>query len=213
MDTTEFKGVEISWLGHASFKLRGKAGVVYIDPYVLPEDTEAADVIVMTHEHFDHCAVENVSRITKETTIIVTTQGCAGRCSGDVRTLKAGERAEVGEIVIEAVDAYNRGKPFHPRGLGMGVVVVIDGVRIYHAGDTDFIPEMKEIEADVALLPIGGHYTMDEHEAAEAALSIKPSVAIPMHYNYIPQTEADPELFRRLVEEKDKSIEVRILQP
>ena len=213
MGATEFRGVEISWLGHASFKLEGKAGVVYVDPYVLPEGAEAADVIVMTHEHFDHCAVENVSNIAKESTVIVTTPGCAGRCSGNVRTVKAGERAEVGGIVIEAVEAYNRDKPFHPRGLGVGVVVVIDGVRIYHAGDTDFIPEMKEIQADVALLPIGGHYTMDEREAAEAALAIKPSVAIPMHYNHIPQTEADPELFRRLVEEKDKSIEVRILQP
>ncbi len=213
MGATEFRGVEIFWLGHASFKLKGKAGVVYVDPYVLPEGAEAADVIVMTHEHFDHCAVENVGRIAKESTVIVTTPGCAGRCSGNVRTVKAGERAVVGGIVIEAVEAYNRDKPFHPRGLGVGVVVVIDGVRIYHAGDTDFIPEMKEIQADVALLPIGGHYTMDEREAAEAALAIKPSVAIPMHYNHIPQTEADPALFRRLVEEKDKSVEVRILQP
>jgi len=213
MKTTDFRGVEITWFGHASFMLKGDAGVVYIDPYVVPEAVEAADVIVMTHEHFDHCAVENLSKLMGESTVIVTTPGCAGRCSGNVRTLKAGERAEVGGIVIEAVEAYNRDKPFHPRGLGVGVVVTMQGVRIYHAGDTDFIPEMKSIKAEVALLPIGGHYTMDEREAAEAALAIKPSVAIPMHYNHIPQTEADPELFRRLVEEKDKSIEVRILQP
>ena len=211
MGSTEFKGVEIAWLGHASFKLKGEAGTVYIDPYVLPEDAEAADVIVMTHEHADHCAVENAGRIAKASTVIVTTSNCARRCSGDVRTVKPGESVEAGGIKVEAVEAYNRAKPFHPRGLGVGVVVSMQGVRIYHAGDTDLIPEMREIRADVALLPIGGHYTMDEREAAEAALAIKPRVAIPMHYNYIPQTEADPELFRRLVEEKDRSIEVRVL--
>ena len=213
MNTTEFKGVEITWFGHASFKLKGEAGTVYIDPYVLPEDTEAADVIVMTHEHADHCAVENTGKIMKASTVVVTTQGCARRCSGDVRTVKAGDSVEVGGIKVEAVEAYNRAKPFHSRGLGVGVVVSMHGVRIYHAGDTDFIPEMSDIKADVALLPIGGHYTMDEHEAVEAALAIKPSVAIPMHYNYIPQTSADPELFRRLIAEKDESIEVRILEP
>jgi L-ascorbate metabolism protein UlaG (beta-lactamase superfamily) len=213
MNTTKFKGVEITWFGHASFKLKGNAGIVYIDPYVIPDSAEAADVIVMTHEHFDHCAVENAGKIMKTSTVIITTQGCARRCSGDVRVIKAGDSVEIGEIKVEAVEAYNKAKPFHPRGLGVGVVVSINDVRIYHAGDTDFIPEMSNVKADVALLPAGGHYTMDVREAAEAALAIKPSVVIPMHYNYIPQTSADPELFRKLVAEKDESIEVRILEP
>ncbi|WP_456475078.1 MBL fold metallo-hydrolase [Candidatus Pyrohabitans sp.] len=211
MNTTEFKGVEITWFGHSSFKLKSNAGVVYIDPYVLPAGEEAADVVVMTHEHFDHCAVESAGKVMRPSTVIVTTQGCARRCSGDVRVVKAGDGVEVGEIKVEAVEAYNRAKPFHPRGLGVGVIVSMQGVRIYHAGDTDFIAEMSNIKTEVALLPIGGHYTMDEREAAEAALALKPSVAIPMHYNYIPQTSADPELFRRLIAEKDESIEVRIL--
>jgi L-ascorbate metabolism protein UlaG (beta-lactamase superfamily) len=211
MGSTEFGGVEIAWFGHASFMLACDAGAVYVDPYLLPSAPAKADVVVMTHEHADHCAAENAGRLMKDSTVVVTTPACARRCPGDVRSAKPGDVVEVGEIKVEAVEAYNRAKPFHPRGLGFGAVIEMQGVRVYHAGDTDFIPEMAELEVDVALLPIGGYYTMDEREAAEAALAIKPKLAIPMHYNHIPQTEADPQLFRRLIEEKDRSIEVRIL--
>ncbi|WP_457554902.1 MBL fold metallo-hydrolase [Candidatus Pyrohabitans sp.] len=211
MRKTVFGEVEIVWFGHASFMLACDTGLVYIDPYLLPQSPEKADIVVMTHEHADHCAAENASRISRNSTITLTTPACAVRCSGDVRTIRAGDVVEEGGIKVEAVEAYNRNKPFHPRGLGFGAVVEMQKVRIYHAGDTDLIPEMKGLNVHVALLPIGGHYTMDEREAAEAALTIKPRVVIPMHYNHIPGTEADPELFRRLVENRAGDIEVRIL--
>jgi L-ascorbate metabolism protein UlaG (beta-lactamase superfamily) len=208
MGSTEVDGVTITWFGHASFKVKGEV-VVYIDPYVLPEDVEPADIILATHDHYDHCDVGNIDRLKKEDTVIVTTSACGGKLRGDVRTVKAGDSISVKGVEIQAVHSYNISKPFHGKGAGVGFILKLNNVRIYHTGDSDFIPEMKNIEADVALLPIGGTYTMDYRDAAEAAMAIKPRIAIPMHYNYISGTEADPEKFKEMI--KDPNIEVRIL--
>lgn len=186
----DYKGVSITWFGHASFMIKGSK-TIYIDPYVLPEDPEPADIIIYTHKHFDHCVEAN--KIRKQGTIAV------GPCEFSDKKLSAGEQTEVKGIKIQAVEAYNIGKPFHPKGLGIGVIVEIDGVRIYHAGDTDFIPEMKDYRCDIALLPIGGTYTMDEEDAAKATKAINPEIVIPMHFNYLDQTKANPEYFSKLV--------------
>jgi len=212
MKGTKVKDVEITWLGHASFKFKGSKGI-FIDPYVLPEGEEKADIIVMTHEHFDHCAVENAEKIIKDSTVVLTTKGCAAKCGFETRVIGTGESIELQGVKIETVEAYNVDKQFHPRGLGFGVIVEMDGVRIYHAGDTDLIPEMKNLKPDVALLPIGGTYTMNIEEAVEATARIKPEIVIPMHYNYIDGTEAEPEKFRELLSEKDPEIQVTILSP
>ncbi|MCD6402740.1 MAG: metal-dependent hydrolase [Candidatus Aenigmarchaeota archaeon] len=210
MGEFEYKGVAIEWLGHASFRITDGNKVVYIDPYVLDDNPAKADVVITTHEHFDHCPPDKINEIAKEDTIVVGPRGCGSKLTGiEFHPISEGEEVEIKDLRIKAVPAYNIDKPFHPKGLGIGVVLEINGVKIYHAGDTDFIPEMKNLgEIDIALLPIGGTYTMDVEDAAKAANVIKPKVVVPMHYNYLEGLERNPEDFKKLV---DDSIEVKIL--
>lgn len=190
--TFVYKDVAITWFGHASFLIEHDQEAIYIDNYVLPDKVERkATIIIHTHEHYDHCA--DVSKIADSITVY------AGMCGKHARDL-IGNKLKIRNVQIEFVEAYNPSKPFHPKNFGCGVIITIGGIRIYHAGDTDLIPEMKDYRCDVALLPIGGTYTMNEKEAAEAVKIINPKVVIPMHYNYLPQTKADPEFFRKLVE-------------
>lgn len=196
----------ITWLGHASFKV-GDDRVVYIDPWKLGR-AEPADMILVTHSHPDHCSPEDVAKLQKEGTVIITVADCADKFRGDVHILKPGDSLKIDEVTIEAVPAYNTDKPNHPKAAGwVGFIIEMGGSRIYYAGDTDMIPEMDEIKADIALLPVGGTYTMTAEEAAQAAERINPQVAIPMHYGEIVGSRADAEKFKRLC-----SCEVRILE-
>lgn len=188
----------ITWLGHASFRIEGPEGVVYIDPWKL-KDGPKADLVLVTHDHYDHCVPEDIQKIAKAETSIVTTASCANKLTGDVHTVKAGDKITVKGVAIEVVPAYNIGKDFHPKAAGgVGYIITVGGRRIYHAGDTDLIPEMSTIRADVALLPVGGKYTMTAEEAAEAANRIKPTVAVPMHWGDIVGSRADAERFKTL---------------
>ncbi|AEH61623.1 conserved hypothetical protein [Methanosalsum zhilinae DSM 4017] len=218
-DSVKVGNVTIKWLGHAGFMIKGEDKTVYIDPYSLPEyiDFEdRADLILITHDHYDHCSQEQVQKLWKGDATVLVPESCDLRFVGDTRTVNSGdhldEELKVKDFEIEIVPAYNIDKQFHPSGRGVGYIITIEDIRIYHAGDTDFIPQMKEISADVALLPIGGTYTMDEEEAAEAAVAISPRMVIPMHYGMIDGTKADPELFRQLVHRKNPEIEVSILK-
>jgi L-ascorbate metabolism protein UlaG (beta-lactamase superfamily) len=207
----DFEGVKIKWLGHASFKItNGKT--IYLDPYQI-EPEEDADLILITHAHYDHFSPEDIKKITKKGTIIITTADCAAKLPNNTKVIKPGETLEIENIKVEAVPAYNthhfksEGIPFHPKESGWcGYILTINNVRIYHAGDTDKIPEMKDIKCDVALLPIGGTYTMDAQEAAQAANEIQPHVAIPMHWGKIVGKKDDAELFSQQAE-----VEVKIL--
>ena len=185
----------LTWLGHDSYRVDGDP-VIYFDPYEIREGA-AADIIFISHEHFDHCSPSDVAKIQKEETVIVTDEASASKLKGQVKTMRPGDRLSVKGVEIEAVPAYNVNKQFHPKNAGMlGFVVNIGGVRLYHAGDTDFISEMNEIETDIALLPVSGTYVMTAEEAVEAALVIKPKVAIPMHYGAIVGDKSDAEHFR-----------------
>jgi len=212
MSTTTYEDIEITWLGHASFRLRGVGKVVYIDPYVLDDEPPMADIVLATHEHYDHCPYDNIMRILKEDGVVITTKKCASSLGIQCRTVRAGDVVEVDGVRVEAVPAYNIDKPFHPKGLGVGFVVEMGGVRIYHAGDTDLIPEMENVRTDVALLPIGGTYTMNPTEAVEAACKIGPKVVIPMHYNYLSGLEQDAHSFALQLKKRAPEIEVRILE-
>ncbi|AEA47907.1 MBL fold metallo-hydrolase [Archaeoglobus veneficus] len=191
--TFVYKGVEVTYLKHAGFRIKGSV-TVYIDPFEVPKGMEKADLILVTHDHFDHKDVKSIMNIADEETVVVYPKGCIveGYKSCEV---SAGEKLEVKGVKIETVPAYNINKPYHKEG-GVGYIVEVDKVRIYHAGDTDRIPEMKNIRVDIALLPIGGTYTMDVKEAVEAAGDIQASYYIPMHYGAIPGTEANPEEFK-----------------
>ena len=198
----------LHWLGHASFLYEGRKRI-YFDPWQLKAGAKPADLILISHEHYDHLSPEDVAKVQTPNTVIVTAVDCAAKLTGNVITLKPGETTEVAGIRIEAVRAYNRNKPFHPMPKGwLGLVADIDGFVIYHAGDTDHIPEMKGVKADVALLPVGGTYTMTADEAARATLDITHKIAIPMHYGSIVGSEKDARRFASLV----KRVEVRIME-
>jgi L-ascorbate metabolism protein UlaG (beta-lactamase superfamily) len=187
----------VTWLGHASFKIVAPEGVIYIDPWEL-KSHEPADLILITHDHYDHLSPDDVQRISKPDTTIVTIAAAAAKLKGDVRKVKAGDKLTVKGMQIEAVPAYNLNKPNHPKAAGhVGFILTAGGRRIYHAGDTDVIPEMANIKADVALLPVGGTYTMTASEAANVANRIQPKVAVPMHWGTLVGSRADAELFRR----------------
>jgi L-ascorbate metabolism protein UlaG (beta-lactamase superfamily) len=205
----------LHWLGHASFRLDGPP-TIYFDPWNLKGPLPQADIVLISHEHHDHCSPEDVARISGPGTVIVASTGAVPRLRGDVRALRPGERTTVAEVEIEAVPAYNvdkfrsPGVPFHPQEAGhVGYVVTVEGARLYFAGDTDHVPEMANIRCDMALLPVGGTYTMDAQEAAQAAADIGPQVAVPMHWGAgVVGTRRDAERFRDLYDGK-----VAILEP
>lgn len=206
--STVFSGVKATWYGHASVMLEADGLVVVIDPYVLPRGAKPADIILYTHGHFDHCVA--TPSITKSSTVAIAHRSC----KLPVRLIDVGAKEKAGSLIIEAVDAYNPGKKFHPKGSGAGYLLHFKSATVYMAGDTDFIPEMKNYKCDLAFVPIGGTYTMNEEEAAEAIASIMPKMAIPYHYNYLAETKADAEKFKSLVEQKtDGKVDVRILEP
>ena len=188
----------IRWLGHAAFLIEdGKS--IYIDPFKLQEGLPPADIILITHDHSDHLSPGDLSKIVGESTIIVSVAAAKDRLPKKAvfRQVKAGDTLTVKDIRIEVVPAYNMKEKFHPKDMGLvGYIVHVGGRSIYHAGDTELIPEMNNIKADVALLPVGGTYTMDAADAARAANIIKPKVAVPMHYGTIVGSENDAKTFK-----------------
>jgi L-ascorbate metabolism protein UlaG (beta-lactamase superfamily) len=179
---------KLRWLGHDSFLYEGPP-VIYFDPWRLGRGLPVADIVFVSHEHGDHCSPKDVEYISGPHTVIVANETAAPQLSGDVRMMRPGEDLIIGEVTVKAVPAYNvdkfrsPGVPFHPQSSRHnGYVVTIDGESLYFAGDTDCIPEMAAFECDVALLPVSGTYVMTAKEAAEAARTIRPQVAVPMHY-------------------------------
>ncbi|MEM2137928.1 MAG: MBL fold metallo-hydrolase [Candidatus Anstonellaceae archaeon] len=206
-NSTIFSGVKVTLLGHASVLLEGDGVTIYVDPFVLPSGSKPADLILYTHGHFDHCAA--APSITTSRTIIIG-HGC--KIPG--RVIEIGGREKAGGVVIEAVHAYNIGKQFHKKGEGAGYIVRFRTCGVYIAGDTDNIPEMRNYKCDIAIVPIGGTYTMNASEAADAIAAIGPKIAIPYHYNYLVETKADPQQFRSQVDAKTGGkVDVRILLP
>ena len=199
--------MKIRLFGHASFQIEAAGKVIHIDPYVLQMDFETPDLILSTHRHYDHCDTEKIELVRDVGTEIIVTKGSEGKIFGDVRVVKAGNIIDFSdEIRIIAVHAYNIGKPSHPKGMGVGFIIESEGKRIYHAGDTDLIPEMSDLgEITVALLPVGGKCTMNAGEAADAVKIIKPKIAVPMHFGKIIGTRADAERFKELVEKETKT--------
>jgi L-ascorbate metabolism protein UlaG (beta-lactamase superfamily) len=193
----------IHWLGHDSFRIDGSV-TVYVDPWKLPAGQPAADLILVTHDHFDHLSLPDIEAIAGPDTVVVGPASVTAQVSGLASvTLAPGESAQVAGVEVLAVPAYNvdkfraPGQPYHPRESGgVGYVVAVDGVRYYHAGDTDAVPEMAEVHCEVALLPVGGKFTMTWEEAAEACELIDTEAAVPMHYGEVIGDIRDAEKFR-----------------
>ncbi len=190
----------VYWLGHAGFKIKGKDVVIYIDPWNIIS-TEKADLILITHEHFDHLSEADIKKIIKPDTVIVGSYEVGRQLGGkyNVKILRPGEKTTVKGVEIKAVPSYNINKKFHTKeSEKVGFVFVLDNISYYHAGDTDLIPEMENIRVDVAFLPVSGTYVMNAKEAAKATELIKPKIAIPMHYGAIVGSEKDALEFKRL---------------
>ncbi len=186
----------IHWLGHATFRIEDGKTQIYVDPWKLPAGVPKADVILITHGHFDHYSEEDIAKIAQPQTTFVATPDVASKLKGS-RAVAAspGGTYTVGQLKIHAVPAYNVNKDFHKKAEGwVGYVITLsDGTRIYHSGDSDVTPEMKNVKTDVALLPCGGTYTMTAAEVAQAANAFKPSVLVPMHWGDIVGSRADAE--------------------
>ena len=205
--------VEIKWLGHAGFLIKNSK-VIYIDPYNIKGD-EKADLILITHSHYDHCSFSDMNKIVKEGTKIFIPADCQSKITRfkvpiDIKVVEPGREISVGKVKINTIAAYNTDKPFHRKEeYWVGYLIKMDNSLIYHAGDTDVIPEMQKLtgykqseKKFIALLPVGGRFTMTAEEAVEAAKLIKPSLAIPMHYGSVVGTDEDAKEFVQLCKEE-----------
>ncbi|MBS3144947.1 MBL fold metallo-hydrolase [Candidatus Woesearchaeota archaeon] len=207
----DIEGINIERLNHDCFKIKAQNKIIYFDPYQI-ELQEQADLILITHEHADHLSLKDIEKLLKQGTTIVTIPECQSTLSriaekiSSVVLIEPFQKKEVQGITIETIPAYNINKfrapnmPFHPKQDGrVGFIITVNGKRIYHAGDTDCIPEMQQLKnIDIALLPVSGTYVMTPEEAVQAVKIIKPKIAIPMHYAAVVGNDTDAEKFKIL---------------
>ena len=208
--------LDFTRVAHDTFRIAGSK-VIYTDPFKVAKNDEA-DIVLISHEHFDHLSLEDLKKVIMPGTTIVASPLCKDGLKDvrvkDIRYLDPGGKFTVGKVEIEATPAYNvnkfrePGQAFHPKGeKRLGFVFRMDGTTVFFAADADFIPEMKSIRCDIALLPVSGTYVMTAEEAAEAAATINPKIAVPMHYGAIVGSEADAKKFKSLV----KNCQVEII--
>ena len=198
-------GVEV--LCHSSIRI-DKHLIMYIDPYKIKKEKHDADIIFCTHTHYDHFSEEDILKIKNNKTIFVGTEDAyvnamkLGFSEDRFLMVEPEKKYEILGIKFETVPSYNIEKTYHPRENGwVGYIIEIDDIRYYIAGDTDFTPETKTVTCDVALIPIGGRFTMNAKEAASLVNTIEPQIAIPTHYGEIVGTQEDAELFRKLIKD------------
>lgn len=196
---------------NANSSIRIEAGkVIYFDPFQIEEERHDADIIFVTHDHFDHFSSEDIEKIEKKDTIFVVPECMHSLLDKErVITAAAGEALNVEGFEAEAIPSYNVGKPFHPKKKGyIGYIVKIEGQRVYVAGDCDANEDNRKVDCDIALIPIGGKYTMNYEEAAALTDVIRPELVIPTHYGDVAGDKEDGKKFKELV---DPSIEVKLL--
>ena len=212
--------IEIKWLGHAGFLIKNSK-IIYIDPYQIKENSEKADLIFITHSHYDHCSVADIQKIVQEGTKIIMPADCQSKITRfdvpiNMEIIEPNQEIELGEIKVSTLPAYNIDKHFHPKNESwVGYLIKMNGVLVYHPGDSDLIPEMQKLtgykqpgKEFVAFFPIGGRFTMNAEEGAEAAKLIKPTIAVPMHYGTIVGTKDDAQEFKELCEEAGIRVEI-----
>jgi L-ascorbate metabolism protein UlaG (beta-lactamase superfamily) len=188
--------VTVQWINHASFRIEGDDAVIYIDPWKIEGEPHDADVVFVSHEHYDHCSPADVERISKDDTAVCAPADTIVKLHAR-NAVTPGETLWFRDVQIEGIAAYNIGKAYHPKSKDwVGAILTIDGKRIYYAGDTDLTPEMSKLAGiDLALLPVGGTYTLDALQAAEACRAIGCAAAVPYHWGDIVGEKTDAELF------------------
>lgn len=201
----------------SSIRIEG-AKAIYFDPFNVTDEKHDADIIFITHEHFDHFQPESIAKIKNENTIIVAPASMEKQIKeesgiGNIELWEPGSIHEFHGLWIETVPAYNGiMKPFHTKNKRwQGYVVKMDGIRYYVAGDTDVNDDILKVECDVALIPVGGKYTMDKKQAADFIIKIKPQAAIPTHYGDIVGCATDGADFKKLIEDANADIQVEVL--
>lgn len=202
-----------TWFKQSAFRWTDGERVVYIDPWGTEEDATPADLILITHAHFDHFQPDEVAKLRREGTQVVAPRDVAVELGGDVTPVAPGERHDIGGFHVETVPAYNTREEaldFHPKAnKWVGYLIDLGGHTYYHAGDTDHLPELEPLKTDVAFLPIGGHYTMNAEEAASLAKAIGPKLAVPMHFGSVVGSPSEGVRFR----EAAAPVPVEIMRP
>ena len=202
-------------LGHSSIKIIKYNKVIYIDPYNLKENNNDADIIFITHSHYDHFSINDINRIKKDNTIIVITEDIynevleLGFKENNIIKVLPNNNYTIDNIKFTTIPSYNINKNFHPKDNNwVGYLIEIDNIKYYIPGDTDLIDEAKEVTCDILFVPIGGTYTMDYKEASILTNIIKPKIVIPIHYGSIVGSKIDADRFKELV---DKDVECKIM--
>lgn len=203
----------IEWLGHSTIKMKNSEKTIYIDPYNIKNEYNDADIIFITHNHYDHFSEEDIKKVKKDNTIIIITEDIYQKsielrfAETNIIMVKPNENYQIGNIKFTTIPSYNINKKFHPKGNNwVGYIIEINNVKYYIAGDTDITNENKKVKCDVAFLPIGGTYTMNFEEAAKLANTIEPKVVVPIHYGLIVGTIKDAENFKQQIKETVKCI-------
>lgn len=201
-----------TWFKQAAFRWDGDGLTVYIDPWGVTGDVPA-DIVFITHAHFDHFSMEDIERVRKDGTKLVAPADVAKELSGDVTAVGPGDSLEVAGVGVQCVPAYNVKEErlgFHPRAnRWVGYLLELGGRTYYHAGDTDHAPELSEVRSDVAFVPIGGHYTMGPEEAGGLVKAISPQAAVPMHFGFVVGSRSFADRFR----EEAAPVPVEVLTP
>ena len=202
-----------TWFRQAAMRYAGDGITIYIDPWGTSPEDPKADLILITHAHFDHLQPHEIERLSQDGTKVVAPKDVAAELSGDVTGVAPGESHEIAGVRFETVPAYNTAEErldMHPRSNDwVGYVLELDGKRYYHAGDTDALPELESLQTDVAMIPIGGTYTMDYKEAAGFVKAMQPEVAVPMHFGFVVCSPSHADLFKKAAD----PVRVEVLAP